>query len=128
MIRDGWIYSGDIGRIDADGYYYIVGRKKNIFISGGENIFPGEIEEILCQHPVIDEACVIGVADVNWGEVGKALLVLKKQCELTVPELRAFLKGRLSSIKIPHYFEVIDGIPKNQVGKRDLEQIRTIYG
>lgn len=128
MIRDGWIYSGDIGRIDADGYYYIVGRKKNIFISGGENIFPGEIEEILCQHPVIDEACVIGVADVNWGEVGKALLVLKKQCELTVPELRAFLKGRLSSIKIPHYFEVIDGIPKNQVGKRDLEQIRMIYG
>ncbi len=128
MVRDGWIYSGDIGRMDEDGYYYIVGRKKNIYISGGENIFPIEIEEILCDHPDIEEACVIGVADAHWGEVGKALLVLKDQCDLTSKDILEFFKGRLSSIKIPKYFEFIDEVPKNQVGKRDMERIKMIYG
>ncbi|MBP1744441.1 MAG: acyl-CoA synthetase (AMP-forming)/AMP-acid ligase [Firmicutes bacterium] len=127
MVRDGWIYSGDIGRMGPDGYYYIVGRNKDIFISGGENIFPGEIEEVLCKHPAVEEACVIGVSDVDWGEVGKALLVPKDCSNLNRRDILEFVRGRLPSIKIPKYFEFIDEIPKNQVGKRDMERIKAKY-
>lgn len=127
IVKDGWVYSGDIGRMDEEGYYYIVGRKKNIFISGGENIFPEEIEEVLCQHPGIEEACVIGVSDMYWGEVGKALLVQNGNVGLSVNDILEFINARLSSIKIPKYFEFIEEVPKNQVGKRDMERVKLLY-
>jgi fatty-acyl-CoA synthase len=127
--RNGWIYTGDIACVDQDGYYYICGRKKNMFISGGENIFPLEIERVISSHPSIDSAVVIGVPDDRWGEVGKAVVVLKNGNKLTKEELRQFLLGEdLSRIKIPKYVQFVESLPLNSVGKLDFGALRELCG
>ncbi|MFX1369345.1 MAG: long-chain fatty acid--CoA ligase [Promethearchaeota archaeon] len=121
---DGWVHTGDLVTKDKDGFYYIVGRKKDIFISGGENIFPTEIEEILFKHPKISEAAVIGVPDEKWGEVGKAFIVLRNGESMTEDEVRKCFDGKLARYKIPKYYEFRDDLPKSAAGKilkRDLE-------
>jgi fatty-acyl-CoA synthase len=128
ILKEGWICTGDIARKDGDGYYYICGRRKNMFISGGENIFPVEIEHVLCGHPAIESACVFGVPDDKWQEVGKALIVLKEKNSLTQEELREWIAGRISRIKIPKYIEFVSEIPHNTLGKRDIAVIRKQYG
>jgi len=114
---DGWVHTGDLANQDEEGFYYIVGRKKEMFISGGENIYPVEIEELIYQHPAIDLAAVIGVPDEKWGEVGKAILTLKPGKSITAEELREFLKPRLAKYKIPRYFEIRDSLPTSAAGK-----------
>lgn len=125
---DGWVKSGDMAFIDEDGDITLCGRRKNMYISGGENVFPGEVERVLEGHPAVAEACVIGVPDGTWGEVGKAVLVLEPGADAAPDEIRAWLKSRLSTIKRPHYYAFAEGIPTNTAGKRDLASVRKAYG
>ena len=121
---DGWVHTGDLVRRDKDGFYYIVGRKKDMFISGGENVFPTEIEEILYKHPKISESAVIGVPDEKWGETGKAFIVLRSGESLTEDEIRKYFDGKLARYKIPKYYEFREDLPKSAAGKilkRELE-------
>ena len=116
-IRDGWLYTGDVGYLDEDSYMFITGRKKDLIIRGGENISSGEIEAVLESHPAIDEAAVIGVANQDWGEVVKGIVVLSKGATATIEELQQFCKGRLASYKAPAYIAFVDELPRNHLGK-----------
>lgn len=115
--HDGWLKSGDIARQDADGYYYIVGRSKDMYISGGENVFPIEIENILAEHPSILETAVIGISDNKWGEVGHAFIMLRSGFELDLDSLTTFCKNRLASFKIPKSYSVVTDFPRTAAGK-----------
>ncbi len=117
-IRQGeWIATGDIAYCDEDGFYYIVGRKKRMFVSGGENIYPVEIENILMEYPEIRDCAVSGVEDPRWGEVGIALVQMKPGETLDTDRLSAYLKTRLSTIKCPKYILPVENIPRNTTGK-----------
>lgn len=126
--QDGWMHTGDIGMIDKEGFFYVVGRKKNTFICDGENIYPSEIENAIYEHPAVSDTCVIGIPDKTRGEVGKALIVLKPGLSVSEKELKAFLKKQLSTIKIPAYIQFVDSIPKNAVGKVALSIVYSLYG
>ena len=115
--QDGWVHTGDLANQDKDGFYYIVGRRKEMYISGGENIYPVEIEELLFKHPAIDLAAVIGVPDEKWGEVGKAFLTLKPGQSLKPEEIRNYLAAKLAKYKVPKYFEIKDSLPLSATGK-----------
>ncbi len=128
VLVDGWAHSGDVGYRDKDGFYYICGRKKNMFISGGENIFPLEVEEVIRKCPGVEDCCLIGVPDARWGEVGRALLVEKEGEKIDVAAFKEFMKEHISSIKIPRYVTIVKEIPKNVMGKRDQTTIRRLYG
>lgn len=114
-LRDGWLYTGDIARKDEDGYYYIVGRKKDMIIAGGYNIYPAEIEDVIYEHPSVQEACVFGVPDSYRGETVKAAIVSKKS--VTETELIDWCKERLAKYKIPKIIEFRSELPKSTVGK-----------
>lgn len=124
---DGWVHTGDLVKRDSEGFYYIVGRKKDMFISGGENVFPAEIEEVLFKHPAILEAAVIGVPHEKWGEVGKVFIVLKDGASLKEDEIRQYMDGKLARYKIPKHYEFREDLPKSAAGKilkRELEDIK----
>jgi fatty-acyl-CoA synthase len=114
---DGWVHTGDLAMQDDEGFYYIVGRRKEMYISGGENVFPVEIEELLFKHPAIDLAAVIGVPDEKWGEVGKAFLTIKSGKSITIEEIKEYLTDKLAKYKIPKYFEIKDSLPTSATGK-----------
>jgi long-chain acyl-CoA synthetase len=116
-LRDGWIYTGDLGRLDADGYLYIVGRKRDMIIRGGANIYPVEIEDALYTHPSILECAVIGIPDELYGERVKAFVVLKAGQSAASEELRQHCKQRLAEYKVPSDVEFIDELPKGPTGK-----------
>ncbi|GIN84075.1 long-chain-fatty-acid--CoA ligase [Heyndrickxia sporothermodurans] len=115
-IRDGWLYTGDLARMDEEGYFYIVDRKKDMVIVGGFNVYPREVEEILYEHPDIVEAAVIGVPDPDQGEVIKAFIV-KKNPNLSEKEIVSYCKQRLAKYKLPKIIEFLDELPKNTTGK-----------
>ncbi len=124
---DGWVHTGDLVKRDSDGFYYIVGRKKDMFISGGENVFPSEIEDVLYKHPAILEAAVIGVPHEKWGEVGKVFIVLKDGESLAEDEIRQYMDDKLASYKIPKHYEFREDLPKSAAGKilkRELEDAK----
>lgn len=125
---DGWMHTGDMARVDEDGFYYVVGRKKNMYISCGENIFPSEVEGVLFCHPGVKDVCVIGVPDPDRGEVGKAVVVLNPGAELGEEELRSFAAERLPGIKRPRYYAFAEEIPKSSLGKVRLDWIKETYG
>ena len=125
---DGWVHTGDMATVDADGFYYIVGRKKNMFISGGENVFPPEIESALYDIEAVRECCVFGVPDEKWGEVGKAVVSVKPGMTLTKAEILEALNGKLARYKIPKYVTFVDDVPKNSVGKIVVKQITDLFG
>jgi len=115
---DGWLRSGDLGRQDEDGYYYIVGRLKDMYISGGENVYAAEVEAQLTEHPGILEAAVIGVADEKWGEVGCAYLLQQPgQPVASDAELVSFCRQRMASYKVPKYFIRVDDFARTAAGK-----------
>jgi fatty-acyl-CoA synthase len=116
-IREGWLYTGDLARTDEEGYVYIVDREKDMYISGGENIYPAEIERILHTHPKIFDAGIVGVPDEKWGEVGKAFIVLKPRETMRSEEVFEFLKGKVAKYKIPKYAEFVGEFPKTASGK-----------
>ena len=127
-LQEGWVHTGDMARRDKDGYYYIVGRKKNMFISGGENVFPPEIEKVLYEMPEVYETCVIGVPDEKWGEVGKAVISLRPGKTLTRQAILEFLNEKLARYKVPRYLQFIDEVPKNNVGKIENARVIKLYG
>lgn len=114
---DGWVHTGDLVMQDEEEYFYIVGRRKEMYISGGENIYPVEIEELLFKHPAIDLAAVIGVPNEKWGEVGKAFITLKQGKTVTGEAIREYLIERLAKYKVPKYFEIRDSLPTSATGK-----------
>jgi long-chain acyl-CoA synthetase len=116
-LRDGWLYTGDLGTIDADGYFSIVDRKKDMIIAGGFNVYPRDVEEVLYEHPTVLEACVAGVPDAYRGETVKAFVVLRPGATATEDELNAFCRQRLAAFKVPRVYEFRPSLPKSAVGK-----------
>jgi long-chain acyl-CoA synthetase len=116
-LRDGWLYTGDLGILDKDGYFSIVDRKKDMIIASGYNVYPRDVEEVLYEHPAVLECCVAGVADQYRGETIKAYIVKRPGAEVTDDELDAFCRERLAAFKIPRVYEFRDSLPKSAVGK-----------
>lgn len=127
-LRGGWFHSGDVVRQDEDGFIYVVDRKKDVIISGGENIYPVEIEEVLYQHPKILEAAVIGVHDEVWGESVMAVVVPKDGSELTVEEVMSWCAERLAGYKKPKHVDFLEALPRNAAMKVLKTELRERYG
>ena len=127
VLRDGWYFTGDMGRMDELGYLFVVDRKKDMIISGGENIYPAEIENVLFQHPAVADAAVIGVPDEKWGEAVKALVVLKHGAAASEPELIGFCKSRLASFKKPRSVSFVSELPRSAAGKLLKRELRERY-
>ncbi len=123
-LRGGWYHSGDIGHFDAEGYLHVVARKHDLIISGGENIYPAEIENVLMEHPAIVEACVVGCPDERWGEAVVAAVVLKPGARLSAAEVIAMLDGRVARYKQPREVRFVDSLPRSALGKVQREQLR----
>ncbi len=117
VLRNGWLFTGDIGYMDEDGYFYIVDRKKDMIIAGGYNIYPREVEEILYEHDAIQEAVVVGMPDPYRGETVKAFIVLKEGHSATEEELNQYCRKNLAAYKVPRLYEFRDELPKTVVGK-----------
>jgi acyl-CoA synthetase (AMP-forming)/AMP-acid ligase II len=116
-IREGWIHTGDVARVEGEGYLTIVGRTKDMIISGAENIYPKEIEDIIITHPAVEEVAVIGIPDEIWGESVCAVVVPKKGLQIDDASIIEFCAGRLSGYKKPKRVEFRDELPKNAAGK-----------
>lgn len=114
---DGWFHTGDIGRSDDDGYVYVVDRVKDMVISGGENVYPAEVEDALYKHPAVAEVAVIGLPHEQWGEAVTAIVALAPEANLALDELREFARSELASYKLPLRLEIVDGLPRNPAGK-----------
>jgi fatty-acyl-CoA synthase len=122
----GWFHTGDVAKYDAEGYFFIVDRKKDMFISGGENVYPAEIERALYEHPAVEMCAVIGVPDEKWGEVGKAFVVLKPDCQVTESEALAFLRESLASYKTPKYVVFLEELPMAATGKILKRELKSL--
>jgi long-chain acyl-CoA synthetase len=123
-IRDGWLYTGDLGRRDSDGYFYIVDRKKDLIIRGGYNVFPREVEEVLYEHPDVVEAAVVSVPDERLGEEVGAAVVLRPGSETSPEDLQAHVKSQLAAYKYPRRIWMLDELPKGPTGKILKREIR----
>jgi long-chain acyl-CoA synthetase len=124
---NGWLHTGDMARIDEDGYLYIVERKKDLIIRGGFNIVPREVEEVLLSHPSVTEAAVIGVSDPVMGEEIKAFVVLKKDDSVTEDDIKNHCRKDLATYKIPQYVAFIDALPRNPIGKIMRKKLRELH-
>lgn len=127
-LKDGWLYTGDLAKRDKDGYYYIVGRKKEMIITGGENVYPLEIEHWLCSHPSIREAAVVGMPDEKWGEVVTAFIVLEEGAALGEQEAKMHCRQKLGGYKVPKVIHTIGQMPKTHVGKIDKKLLKEMAG
>ena len=116
-VRDGWLFTGDIGSIDEDGYLFLIDRKKDLIITSGYNVYPKEVENVLYNHPDIEEAAVIGQPDAARGELVKAVIVLKKGATLTADTVTEYCAGRLAAYKTPSLIEFVDDLPRTASGK-----------
>jgi fatty-acyl-CoA synthase len=121
---DGWFHTGDLARRDADGFYFIAGRKKDMFISGGENVYPLELETVLHEHPAVQACAVVGLPDEKWGEVGWAFVVLEPGAHATPEELLEFLRGRVARYKVPKQVECVASLPMSAAGKILKRELR----
>jgi acyl-CoA synthetase (AMP-forming)/AMP-acid ligase II len=126
-VVNGWLRTGDMGYYDDEGYIYIVDREKDMIISGGENVYPREVEEILYRHPAVLEAAVIGTPDPYWIEKVHAVVVTKKRASTTAEELIAFCKEHIAGYKAPKSVEFVDSLPKNPAGKILKRELREKY-
>lgn len=122
-IRDGWLKTGDLATMDEDGYFYIVGRRKEMIISGGENVYPQEVEQCILRHPLVKEAAVIGVPDNYWGEIVTAFVVCHQESDSLIDEVEAICRNHLGHYKIPKKIIIIDELPKTIVGKIDKKAL-----
>lgn len=128
VFEDGWFRTGDVGVVDEDGYFFIVDRSKNVIISGGENVYPAEVEAVLRDMDGIADCVVIGVADDKWGEIGKALVVADPDARITDAEVLAQLRLRLAKYKVPKYVQFVDALPTTASGKIARSEVRRRYG
>ncbi|HYI02974.1 long-chain fatty acid--CoA ligase [Hyalangium sp.] len=127
-LAGGWLHTGDLAERDADGCYRIVGRVKDLIISGGENIYPSEVESVLAGHPEVAEVAVIGVPDPKWGEVPRALVVPRPGTPLTAEALLAYCQGRLARYKTPRTVSFVDVLPRTAAGKVDRRELAARHG
>jgi long-chain acyl-CoA synthetase len=126
-LRGGWMHTGDMGMLDQDGYLYLVDRKKDIIITGGENVYSTEVESVLCQHAAVLEAAVIGLPDQKWGEAVAAIVVLRAGQQASAEEMRAFCRERIAGYKVPRSIDFVDALPKTTTGKISKQELRTRY-
>jgi acyl-CoA synthetase (AMP-forming)/AMP-acid ligase II len=126
-LKNGWLHTGDIGKLDEDGYLYIVDRKKDLIISGGENISSKEVEDVIYAHPAVLECAVIGVPSERWGEEVKAIVALRKGMTATSEEIIDYCVEHLGGFKKPKSVEIRDELPKNPVGKIMKKELREKY-
>ena len=122
--EEGWFHTGDIVEYDEDWYFYVRDRKKDMIISGGENVYPVEIESVLYKHPAVQLCAVVGVPDKQWGEVGQAFVVLEPDETATPEELIAYIKDHLAGYKVPKGVEIRDALPLSGMGKILKRELR----
>lgn len=127
-IIDGWLHTGDLARRDHEGYISIVGRSKDMIISGGENIYPAEVESVMLGHPAVAEASLIGIPDSKWGEVGRAIVVVRTGMSLRADDLIAYMRPRLAGFKIPKSVIFVEKLPKTGASKIDKQALQQLYG
>jgi len=127
LSRDGWLRTGDIGVADQEGYIYVRDRTKDLIISGGENVYPAEVEDALYQHPAVAECAVIGVPDEHWGEVGRAVVVLQDGAQAEPAALLEFLAGRIAKFKVPKSVVFAGSLPRTASGKLRKSELREQY-
>lgn len=128
VLAEGWLQSGDVGTADEDGYVSVVDRIKDVIISGGENVYPAEVENALLSHPAVADCGVIGIADGRWGEVGRAVIVLRPGQSASEADILGFLDGRLARYKIPKSVHFANGLPRTATGKILKKQLRETHG
>ncbi len=116
-IRNGWLHTGDLARMDEDGYFYLVDRAKDMYISGGENVYPAEVEKVIKEHPAVEDAAVIGVPDEKWGEVGHAFVIKKKDYDIGPDDIINFCDGKLARYKLPKKVWFVPSFPRTPLGK-----------
>lgn len=116
-IKEGWLHTGDMGRIDQQGYLYVIDRKKDMIVSGGENVYPAEIEKVILEIPGVADVSVIGIADDKWGETPKAYIEIRAGATLTPEEIESFCRTRLAGYKVPRHVAFIEALPRNPTGK-----------
>lgn len=126
-LKDGWLHTGDMGTIDEDGYVYLMDRKHDMIITGGENVYPREVEDVLHEHPAVMEVAVVGVPDEKWGEAVKAVVVLKEGRKATAEDIIKFTKSRLANYKCPKSVDFRDSLAKTGVGKIARSEIKREY-
>ena len=124
---DGWLHTGDATRVDEEGFYYIVDRWKDMYISGGENVYPAEVESVLHQLTAIAEAAIIGIPNEQWGEVGMAIVAVKPGQTLTAEEIHAHCQANLARFKCPRLIEFVDALPRNATGKIHKPTLRKTF-
>jgi fatty-acyl-CoA synthase len=127
-LRDGWLHSGDAAKYDSEGFYYIVDRWKDMFISGGENVYPAEVENVIYQHPAVSEVAVIGILHPKWQEVGRAIVVVKAGQTLTEKEIIDFCQNKLARYKIPKSVVFTNALPRTAAGKVLKRELRQQWG
>jgi long-chain acyl-CoA synthetase len=125
---DGWLRTGDGGYRDEEGFLFLTDRIKDMIVSGGENIYPVEVEEVLSQHPAVADVAVIGVPDERWGETVKALVVVVPNSGVHADELVAFARERLAGYKLPRAVEFVSELPRSPAGKVLKRELRARYG
>jgi fatty-acyl-CoA synthase len=125
--RGGWLHTGDVARKDPQGFLTIVDRKKDMIVSGGFNVFPREVEDVLATHPAVAQAAVIGVPDEKWGEAVKAVVVRRPGAQVTADELAALVRDRKGAVHAPKSVDFVDAIPVSPLGKADKKALRAQY-
>jgi len=125
---DGWLHTGDATRVDVEGFYYIVDRWKDMYISGGENVYPAEVESVLHQIPAVAEAAIIGIPNEQWGEVGMAIVAVRTGHTLAAEEIHAHCAANLARFKCPRLIEFVDALPRNATGKIHKPTLRNKFG
>jgi acyl-CoA synthetase (AMP-forming)/AMP-acid ligase II len=126
-IVDGWLHTGDIGHLDADGYLHITDRKKDMIISGGFNVYPSEVEQVIWSHPKVQDCAVIGVPDADWGEAVKAVVELNPGETVTAEELIALCRSALGGVRTPKTVDFVRALPRSPIGKVLKKDLRDGY-
>lgn len=123
-IKNGWFHTGDLMTVDEDGFYFVVDRIKNMYISGGENVYPAEVENVILSHPAVANVAIVGVPDEKWGESGKAFVVLKDGKTFNQQEMFDYCVERMAKYKVPKHWQVMVELPKNDAGKIDRKKLK----
>ena len=126
-LRGGWLHTGDAGVMDEEGFVYLQDRLKDMIVSGGENVYPREVENVLFEHPAVADAAVLGVPDEKWGEAVKAVVVLRAGLSVTADELVEYCRGRLAGYKRPRSVDFVEALPRNPSGKVLKRELREKY-
>ncbi|HLZ09029.1 MAG TPA: AMP-binding protein, partial [Chloroflexota bacterium] len=125
--QDGWLHTGDLGYLDGEGFLYVVDRRDDLVISGGENVYPAEVERVLREHPSVDEAVVVGLPDPRWGQGVAAAIQIKVEASLTAAEIIDFCRARLAGYKVPTTVRFVDDLPRNAAGKILRRELRDTW-